>query len=155
AAAALAFALAAAIAGGAAPAARAETKPAEKADPQKLKDVEARIKREREAATELARRTEAIREEIRGLRDKLVKSAAATQTREVALPRRERGLRALEGGEKAAAADFQKRQQQLAETLAALQRLSLRPPVTLASRSDDANDAVRTALVLRSLVPEL
>lgn len=143
-----------ALAAGATPA-LAQTKPAEKADPKKLKDVEARIKREREAAAELQKRTAAIRDEIRALREKLVKTAAATQTRESALTRQESELRLLEAREKAAAADFQKRQQQLAEILAALQRLSLRPPVTLASRSDDANDAVRTALVLRGLVPEL
>jgi septal ring factor EnvC (AmiA/AmiB activator) len=142
-------------AAGVAPAALAETKPSEKPDPKKLKEVEARIKREREAAAELVKRTAAIRDEIRALREKLVKTAAATQSRESALTRQEGELRVLEAREKAAAADFQKRQQQLAEILAALQRLSLRPPVTLASRSDDANDAVRTALVLRGLVPEL
>jgi septal ring factor EnvC (AmiA/AmiB activator) len=146
------FALAA---GAAAPAVLAETTPVEKADPKKLKEVEARIKREREAAAALQKRTAAIRDEIRTLREKLVKTAAATQTRESALTRQEAELRQLETREKAAAADFQTRQRQLAEILAALQRLSLRPPVTLASRSDDANDAVRTALVLRSLVPEL
>lgn len=150
----LAALLALVLAAGAGPA-FAQAQPAEKADPRKLKEVETRIKREREAAAELAKRTDAIRADIRALRDKLVKSAAATQTRESALTRQESELRALEARERAAAADFQNRQQQLAEILAALQRLSLRPPVTLASRSDDANDAVRTALVLRSLVPEL
>jgi septal ring factor EnvC (AmiA/AmiB activator) len=150
----LAVLLALAFAVGAGPA-FAQTKPAEKVDPRKLKEVEARIKRERAAAAELVKRTAAIRDEIRALRGKLVKGAAATQTRESALTRQESELRALEAREKAAAADFQSRQKQLAEILAALQRLSLRPPVTLASRSDDANDAVRTALVLRGLVPEL
>lgn len=152
---ALALVLLGAAAEALAPAAFAETKATEKADPKKLKEVEARIKREREAAAELAKRTAGIRDEIRALREKLVRTAAATQSRETTLTRQESELRALEAREKAAAADFQKRQQQLAEILAALQRLSLRPPVTLASRSDDANDAVRTALVLRSLVPEL
>lgn len=147
-------AAASAVAAGAAPA-FAQTKPAEKADPGKLKEVEARIKRERAAAAELGKRTAAIRDEIRSLREKLVRTAAATQTRESALTRQESELRLLEAREKAAADDFRKRQRQLAEILAALQRLSLRPPVTLASRSDDANDAVRTALVLRGLVPEL
>ncbi len=151
----IALAAAAAAAAAGTPPAFAETKPADKADPRKLKEVEARIKREREAAAELQKRTAAIRDEIRALREKLVKTAAATQSRESALTRQESELRLLEAREKAAAADFQKRRQQLAEILAALQRLSLRPPVTLASRSDDANDAVRTALVLRGLVPEL
>lgn len=150
----IALLIALALAAGAAPVA-AQTKPGEKADPKKLKEVEARIKSEREAAAELQKRTAAIRDEIRALREKLVKTAAATQTRESVLTRQESELRVLEAREKAAAADFRKRQQQLAEILAALQRLSLRPPVTLASRTDDANDAVRTALVLRGLVPEL
>jgi len=127
----------------------------DKADPRKLKDVEARIKSERDAASLLAKRTAAIRAEIQALRDKLVRGAAATQTRESALTRQETDLRQLEAKEKVAAADFKVRQQQLAEILGALQRLSLRPPVTLASRSDDANDAVRSALLLRSLIPEL
>ncbi|MCW5771127.1 MAG: peptidoglycan DD-metalloendopeptidase family protein [Rhodospirillaceae bacterium] len=126
-----------------------------KADPRDLKEVEARIKREREAAAALAKRTALIRDEIKALREKLVKGAAATQNRETALTRQETELRVLEAREKAAAADFHARQKQLAEILAALQRLSLRPPVTLASRSDDANDAVRSALLLRSLIPEL
>lgn len=152
---ALAVVLAAATAAAGAAPAFAQTKPAEKPDPKKLKEVEARIKRERAAAAELRKRTASIRDEIRALREKLVKTAAATQTRESALTRQESELRVLEAREKAAAADFQRRRQQLAEILAALQRLSLRPPVTLASRSDDANDAVRTALVLRGLVPEL
>jgi septal ring factor EnvC (AmiA/AmiB activator) len=151
---ALLIAFAAAAAAGAGPA-LAETRAGDKADPKKLKEVEARIKREREAAAELVKRTAAIQSEIRALREKLVKGAAATQSRETTLTRQESELRMLEAREKAASADFQRRQQQLAEILAALQRLSLRPPVTLASRSDDANDAVRTALVLRSLVPEL
>lgn len=133
------------------PPAKAEKKP----DPRALKDVEARIKREREAAAALAKRTAAIRDEIRSLNEKLVKGAAATQSRETNLTQQESALRALEIKERAAAADFKLRQQQLAETLAALQRLSLRPPVTLASRSDDANDAVRSALMLRGLIPEL
>ncbi|MBL8662378.1 MAG: peptidoglycan DD-metalloendopeptidase family protein [Candidatus Odyssella sp.] len=150
----IALLIALALAAGAAPVA-AQTKPGEKADPKKLKEVEARIKSEREAAAELQKRTAAIRDEIRALREKLVKTAAATQTRESVLTRQESELRVLEAREKAAAADFRKRQQQLADILAALQRLSLRPPVTLASRTDDANDAVRTALVLRGLVPEL
>ena len=151
---ALLFAFAVAAAAGGGPA-LAETRAGDKVDPKKLKEVEARIKREREAAADLARRTAAIQTEIRALREKLVKGAAATQTRESALTRQESELRVLEAREQAAAADFQRRQQQLAEILAALQRLALRPPVTLASRSDDANDAVRTALVLRGLVPEL
>jgi septal ring factor EnvC (AmiA/AmiB activator) len=139
--------------------AQAQTQPPTKAekkpDPKTLKEVEARIKREREAQAALAKRTAAIREEIRGLNEKLVKGAAATQSRETNLTQQEAALRALEAKEKVAAADFKLRQKQLAETLGALQRLSLRPPVTLASRSDDANDAVRSALMLRGLVPEL
>ena len=133
------------------PPAKAEKKP----DPRALKEVEARIKREKEAAEALAKQTAVIREEIRVLREKLVRGAAATQSRETNLTKQEAELRALEAKEKVAAADFRLRQRQLAETLAALQRLSLRPPVTLASRSDDANDAVRSALLLRGLIPEL
>jgi septal ring factor EnvC (AmiA/AmiB activator) len=142
--------------GAAAVAAHAEA-PAktERPDPGKLKDVEQRIKSERAIAAELARRNAEIREEIRSLRVKLVRGAAATQNREAALTRQERELHALEAKERAAEADFKLRQQQLTEILGALQRLSLRPPVTLASRSDDANDAVRSALLLRSLIPEL
>jgi septal ring factor EnvC (AmiA/AmiB activator) len=154
--AALSLALVVAIAAGSATPLRAESGDrGAKADPKKLKEVEARIKREREAAAELAKRTAQIRAEIQSLRDKLVRGATATQARETTLTRQEAELRQLEAKEKAASADFKMRQQQLAEILAALQRLSLRPPVTLASRSDDANDAVRSALLLRSLIPEL
>lgn len=151
----LAVTLAALIAAPAAPVAAQTSDRTGRPDAKKLKEVEERIKRERAAAAELAKRTAAIRSEIQALRDKLVRGAMATQARETTLTRQENELRQLEAKEKAAAADFKLRQQQLAEILAALQRLSLRPPVTLASRSDDANDAVRSALLLRSLIPEL
>lgn len=139
----------------AAPACAQSADKSERSDARRLTDVEARIRSERAAAADLAKQMAAIRAEIRALREKLVRGAAATQTREAALTLQEAELRALEAKEKAAAADYRARQAQLAEILAALQRLSLRPPLTLASRSEDANDAVRSALLLRALVPEL
>jgi septal ring factor EnvC (AmiA/AmiB activator) len=126
------------------------------ADPAKLREMEAKIKREREAEAELKKRTEEIRAEIRQLRDNLVAGAAITQNREAELSRLEAEVKRLEAQERAADGDFQRRQAQLSQILAALQRITLRPPATLlAARSEDANDTVRGALLLRSLVPEL
>ncbi len=127
----------------------------EKTDPRNLRDIEARIKREREIDAELQRRQQEIREEAGKLRELLVHSAQSTQRREADLTRSEGELRELEKRERATAKDFARRRQELAEVLAALQRISLRPPLTLASRAGEANDAVRGALLLRNFVPEL
>jgi murein hydrolase activator len=132
-------------------AARGETPP----DPGKLREIEGRIKREREIEAEIARRHQALREEIQRLRQQLVASAGAARGHEADLTRYERELKTLEAQERATAKDFQARQRQLGDILAALQRISLRPPIALAARSDDANEQVRTALLLRTLVPEL
>jgi septal ring factor EnvC (AmiA/AmiB activator) len=149
----VALALAAGLAAAGAP--LAQTAPGDRADPRQLHDIEARIKREREVDAELQRRHQEIREEVGKLRERLVHSAQSTQRREAVLTRYERELGELEAREAATAKNFARHQQQLAEVLAALQRISLKPPLTLASRTGDANDAVRGALLLRGLVPEL
>lgn len=145
------FVLALAAFPAAAEAPRGETPP----DPAKLRELEGRIKREREIEAEIARRNQALREEIRRLREQLVASAGAARGHEADLTRYERELKALEARERATAKDFAARQIQLGEILAALQRISLRPPIALAARADDANEQVRAALLLRTLVPEL
>ncbi len=140
-------------------AAHAQTLPDDMPDastqPRTLDEVETDIKRERESGAEIARRSQEMREELRKLRELMVHSAASTQRSEAALTRYERELRELEARDRAAAGDFDRRREQLALIVGALQRIALRPPITLANRADHANDAVRGALLLRSLVAEL
>ncbi len=135
--------------------AHSEDMPDSAGPPRTLEDVENEIKRERESEADLLLRTQGIREELRKLRELLVHSAATTQRREATLMRYERELRDLEARERAAAGDFGRRREQLAETVGALHRIALRPPVTLVTRAERANDAVRGALMLRTFVAEL
>ncbi|MGB0627254.1 MAG: murein hydrolase activator EnvC family protein, partial [Alphaproteobacteria bacterium] len=89
------------------------------------------------------------------LRAELRAAARAVQSHEAALDTIETELVGLErdAAEKHAALD--ERRSQLAGTLAALQRLSLRPTAALLVSPGDPNDVVRSGLLLRTAVPQI
>jgi len=67
----------------------------------------------------------------------------------------ERRLTTLGENEDAVRISLNKRRGVLAEVLAGLQRLGRRPPPALVVRPDDALSAVRTAILLNAVMPEL
>lgn len=118
-----------------------------------LEDVEREARESKAREAELANKAAALAKELATLRDQMVKSARAVQDREGQLMRLETELKGLSAKEAERNEALLKRRAQLAETLAALERLALRPPEALIAYPGNADDTIRSALLLRRYVP--
>ncbi|POF34245.1 murein hydrolase activator EnvC family protein [Roseibium marinum] len=140
------------------PAATAETDAA--AESKKVREEElAALSRDIEVSTD---RQAAIAREIRSLdRDRetlnarIIGTSDTIQGLETELTDTERRLRSLGENEDAVRLSLIARRDILSEVLAALQRLGRRPPPALAVRPSDALSAVRSAILLNAVMPEL
>jgi len=121
----------------------------------RLQSVREAIEADRKSAEELARAAAAQARELQSLRTELRAAARAVQSHEAALDRIEDELAGLEGAAARKQDELQGRRTQLGGTLAALQRLSLRPTAALLVSPGDPNDVVRSGLLLRTAVPEI
>ncbi len=120
-----------------------------------LKSIEKEIKRGELRAGDLRRKDTGLKRDIARLRAQMVKSARAVQNGEASLSRLEGKLESAKHREAAARRAFLARRADIAATLAALQRLALRPPESLIASPREANALVRSALVLRATLPGL
>ena len=93
--------------------------------------------------------------QIAALRRLSVQLAGRIRVQEATLNRLENRIRRAKEREKALAAGYSARQTQLARILAILQRVQVHPPALLAMNRQDANNAIRAAIVVRRLVPHL
>ncbi|MES0883077.1 murein hydrolase activator EnvC family protein [Roseibium sp. SCP14] len=135
-------------------------------------EVKAFLKRKQEREAELASlsqdidvstdRQAAIAREIRALdRDretlnaKIIGTSDTIKGLETELTDTERRLKSLGENEDAVRLSLISRRDILAEVLAALQRIGKRPPPALAVRPSDALSAVRSAILLNAVMPEL
>lgn len=121
----------------------------------RLQSVRDAIADDEKSAAALADEAAAQARALATLRAELRAAARAVQSHEAALDTIETELVGLErdAAEKHAALD--ERRSQLAGTLAALQRLSLRPTAALLVSPGDPNDVVRSGLLLRTAVPQI
>ena len=113
-----------------------------------LEAVAGRGKDLEEAVAELAKETEALSR-------KLVATASRVQASEAEITAGEHRLGNLSDEERALRAELASRHDQLAQLLAGLQRLEKDPPPPLAVNPADALAALRGAMLLGSVVPEL
>jgi septal ring factor EnvC (AmiA/AmiB activator) len=135
-------------------------------------EIKAFLKRKQEREAELAAlsqdidvstdRQAAIAREIRALdRDretlnaKIIGTSDTIKGLETELTATERRLKSLGENEDAVRLSLISRRDILAEVLAALQRIGKRPPPALAVRPSDALSAVRSAILLNAVMPEL
>jgi septal ring factor EnvC (AmiA/AmiB activator) len=93
--------------------------------------------------------------ELDRLRTELSAAASAAQAHEVAITSLEADLRDLAGEKAEKIKVLTKRKGQLGDTLAALQRMSLRPAAALIVSPGDPKDVIRSGLVLRTAVPQI
>jgi murein hydrolase activator len=121
----------------------------------KLEDVERAIQQDKARALELQRKSAAIASELDSLRQQMIAAARATQEEEQQLSALESRLEELRRAEEEKGRELQARRAQLAETLAALERLALYPPEAMAALPESPVDTVRSALLLRAVVPEV
>ncbi len=105
--------------------------------------------------TNLTSEVETLREDRVELNRRLIETAERIQASERQITIAEDRLESLTGREADIQNSLISRRYELTELLAALQRLGVSPPPAIAVRPENALAAVRSAILLGSLVPEL
>lgn len=108
-----------------------------------------------EAEQRLRLEIETIGEDRRRLNQQLIDTAARVRGVEGRIAETEARLTPLDDTERAIRKSLDDRQTVIAEVLAALQRIGRRPPPALMVRPEDALQAVRTAITLGAVLPEI
>lgn len=122
------------------------------------KELEATREQQRKSAeTEAAlkREIEKIGEDRRKLNRDLIDTAARLRNVEAKIEATQARLAPLDENERNIKKSLQGRRAVIGEVLAALQRIGHRPPPALIARPEDALQAVRTAMVLGAVLPEM
>ena len=143
-----------------APAQETQDKPAGKLDllKQRDKDLETlRGAQSKAAETEAAikREIEQIGSDRRKLNQSLIDTAARLRAVEAKVAATQARLEPLDRNERTLRRSLEGRRAAIGEVLAALQRIGRRPPPALIASPEDALQAVRTAMVLGAVLPEM
>jgi len=93
--------------------------------------------------------------ELRSTKKQLVKAASAVQNQEDKVQALDQRLAGLFKEEQAGTEELNRRYEDLAQSVAAMQRLSRRPLGAMIVRPASINDSARTAIMLDSIVPVL
>ncbi|MDA1323926.1 MAG: peptidoglycan DD-metalloendopeptidase family protein [Proteobacteria bacterium] len=120
-----------------------------------LETVEKSLKDAREREQELSRKAAKAETEIAELRRRSIAIAARIQEHESILLTLEEKQATLERRKQSTTTSLTARRHQLAAMLAALQRISMHPPVALIALPVEPVDTIRSALLLRSTVPSV
>ncbi len=125
---------------------------------QRDQELEAARARERESAenqAKLKREIEALGDDRRALNQQLIDTAARVRGIEASIEATEGRLKPLDEQERLFQKSLDERRSVIVEILAALQRIGRQPPPALMVRPEDALQAVRTAITLGAVVPEM
>ena len=120
-----------------------------------LRAVEEALSGSAEARQRLEREVAAIRGDRAALNERLIATTRAVQEAEERVRAVEGRLRTLGDSEAALRRSLEARRGVLGEVLAALQRMGRRAPPALLARPEDVLEAVRTAVLLGAVLPEL
>jgi septal ring factor EnvC (AmiA/AmiB activator) len=142
------------------PVVTAQNDKTEKLDALKQRDQELKATREQQrksAETEAAlkREIEQIGADRRKLNQDLIATAARLRGVEVKIEATQARLEPLDANERSIRKSLDGRRAVIGEVLAALQRIGHRPPPALIAKPEDALQAVRTAMVLGAVLPEM
>ncbi|WP_261401898.1 murein hydrolase activator EnvC family protein [Chenggangzhangella methanolivorans] len=133
---------------GAGPRSRRGTAPRPRVARQDLKAAEER----RQA---IAAEIEALKGERGKLQESLASAVAAIRTKEPQVEERSRRIGELAESERQLKVSLAARRGVLADVIAALQRMGRQPPPALLVRPNDALEAVRSAMLLGAVVPDM
>lgn len=138
----------------------AQADAANKADTLKQREGELQAAREAqrqsaEAEAALKREIEQIGADRRKLNEALIDTAAKLRSVEGKIAGTEERLKPLDANEQIIRKSLEGRRAVIGEVLAALQRIGHRPPPALIASPEDALQAVRTAMVLGAVLPEM
>ena len=125
------------------------------AQEQQLGTIEQQIESSRAAEARIAAEIAAAIAEQDGVAEKLVAISKEVQQQEATIAESEGELARLAADRAALLIDLGEKQDVLSELLAALQRLEQNPPPALVVEPDDILSALRGAMLLGTIVPEL
>lgn len=114
----------------------------------KLKAIREELDQAAANRKKLEQQAAALKQEERTLSTALVEAAARTRAHEVRIQSLEQDLTRLKAQETEAAATLERKSNDLAASLAAMQRLSRQPTAALVLRPASVSDTARTAIVL-------
>src|SRR5262249_29650126 len=120
-----------------------------------LANVRAEQRRSLGNETRLKREIESIGDDRRKLSQQMIETAARVRAVEQQIAATEGRLEPLDEREELLRKSLDERRSILAEVLAALQRIGRHPPPAIMVRPEDALQAVRSAMLLGALLPEM
>jgi len=121
----------------------------------RLRELEDQLRRSRAEHDEIKKKAREISEEMSRIRSDMVGAARAAQESEELLSELESQLEELKVTEIDRANALQRRSSQMTGVLTALQRLAWRPTDALIAQPQTPADTVRSAILLRSAVPQI
>ncbi len=124
-------------------------------DGAQLEDIEKALEQQLKQSEGLNRKSDVLAQELGQLRRKLINTARTIQNHERAIIAFEADLVELERSEHNKAARLSEQRAQFAEVLMALERLARFPPEAMIAQPTKPADTVRSAILLRSVVPEI
>jgi septal ring factor EnvC (AmiA/AmiB activator) len=122
---------------------------------QELNAARAKERESAEAQAKLKREIEALGDDRRALNQQLIDTAARVRGVEASIEATEGRLKPLDEQERLFQKSLDERRAVIVEILAALQRVGHQPPPALMVRPEDALQAVRTAIMLGAVIPEM
>ncbi len=122
---------------------------------QELDAVRAQQRQSVDSQAKLKLQIESLSEDRRALNQQLIESAARVRDVEAKIDIVQVRLNSLDDREKVFQKSLDDRRAVIIEILAALQRVSRQPPPALLVQPDDALKAVRTAITLGAVVPDM
>lgn len=122
---------------------------------QKLQEIERAIESSRKQEQNLDTRARRLDRGLKSMRGDLIDTAASVQSHEELVSESEVKLKALSAEEGATVRDLRQRHGELSSVIGILARLERRPPEVLVASPTNPIDAVRSAIVLASVIPEL
>ena len=122
---------------------------------QELDAVRAQERASAESQAKLRREIESIGDDRRALNQQLIDTAARVRDVEATIEATRVRLKPLDDQENAIRKSLNERRTAIVEILAALQRIGRQPPPALLVRPEDALQAVRTAIALGAVLPDM
>ena len=128
---------------------------AQDADADRLDDVELELNLARDRETEKAREQDALIDEIADLQSDLIEAAKRIRGQEKTRDQIQLEIEALVAEEDIIAQDLSNERSRLASFVGALQSLERQRPPAILVHPDDAATAVRSAILLNTIIPQL
>ena len=122
---------------------------------EKLKTIQERLEKSSDKAKELENDNAELNKQAEELSQKMISVAASIQAREGQISAGEARLKKLTFEENALRGELGQKKKTLTELLAGLQRLEKNPPPALVVNPDNALSAVRSAMLLGTIIPEI